>query len=138
MRPAYLADAFRREGSFRRTACALQGATPPTATPASLRMPRSAASTHPKGHTLKGAGRQAGRQAGDRPMVFSVEMAVDTHTIKTQTVSLGEPVTFEGEDAEQFLREIKDGPSPERIAELRAAVAAAAPDRGRSANEMFR
>jgi hypothetical protein len=65
-------------------------------------------------------------------------MVLDTARFKTQSVSLGEPVTFEGEDAEQFLREIKDGPSPERVAELRAAVAAAAPDRGRSANEMFR
>ncbi len=65
-------------------------------------------------------------------------MVLDTARFKTHTVSLGEPVTFEGEDAERFLREIKDGPSPERIAELRAAVAAAAPDRGRSANEMFR
>jgi hypothetical protein len=65
-------------------------------------------------------------------------MALDTATLKTQTVSLAEPVTFEGEDAEQFLREIEDGPSPERVAELRAAVAAAAPDRGRSANDMFR
>jgi len=58
---------------------------------------------------------------------------------KTQTVSLGEPVTFEGEDVEQFLREIKDGPSPERLAELRSWVAEArAVKSDRSANELFR
>jgi hypothetical protein len=65
-------------------------------------------------------------------------MVLDTAKIKTQTVSLGAPVTFEGEDAERFLREIQDGPSAEREAELRDAVTAAAPDRGRSANELFR
>jgi hypothetical protein len=64
-------------------------------------------------------------------------MVLDTATLKTQTVSLGEPATFEGEDAERFLREIQDGPSAERQAQLRAAVVAAAPDRGRSANELF-
>jgi hypothetical protein len=66
-------------------------------------------------------------------------MAFDTTTFKTQTMSLGEPVTFEGEDAEQFLREIEDGPSPTRIAELRKRVAAArAMKSDRSANELFR
>ena len=66
-------------------------------------------------------------------------MVLDTARFKTQTVSLGEPVTFEGEDAEQFLREIKDGPSPERIAELRSWVAEArAVKSDRSANELFR
>ena len=54
-------------------------------------------------------------------------------------MSLGEPVTFEGEDAEQFLREIKDGPSPERIAELRSWVAKARDvTSDRSANDLFR
>jgi hypothetical protein len=65
-------------------------------------------------------------------------MAVDTATLKTQTVSLGEPVTFEGADADEFLREIENGPSAERQAQLRAAVVAArAAKSTRSANELL-
>jgi hypothetical protein len=71
--------------------------------------------------------------------ILGLEMALDTATLKTQTVSLAEPVTFEGEDAEQFLREIEDGPSPERLAELRSWVAEArAVQSDRGANELFR
>jgi hypothetical protein len=71
--------------------------------------------------------------------ILELEMALDTATLKTQTVSLGEPVTFEGKDAEQFLREIEDGPSPERVAELRSWVAEVrAIQSDRSANELFR
>lgn len=78
-------------------------------------------------------------QPVERCDILGFQMALDTATFKTQTVSLGEPVTFEGKDAEQFLREIKDGPSSERVAELRAAVVAArAVKSNRSANELFR
>ncbi len=66
-------------------------------------------------------------------------MVRDAATLKTQTVSLAAPVTFEGADAEEFLREIQDGPSAERQAQLRAAVAdARAVKSPRNANELFR
>lgn len=59
--------------------------------------------------------------------------------LKTQAVSLAVPVTFEGADAEEFLREIQDGPSAERQAQLRAAVAVArAVKSSRNANELVR
>jgi hypothetical protein len=78
-------------------------------------------------------------QGVERCDILGGQMALDTATFKTQTVSLGEPVTFEGKDAEQFLREIKDGPSSKRVAKLRAAVVAArAVKSDRSANELFR
>jgi hypothetical protein len=40
-------------------------------------------------------------------------MVRDAATLKMQTVGLGEPVTFEGADAEELLAEIQDGPSAE-------------------------
>jgi len=65
-------------------------------------------------------------------------MVLDTATLRTQTVSLGEPVTFEGADAEEFLAEIQDGPSAERQVRLRAAVAdARAVKSPHSANELL-
>ena len=53
-------------------------------------------------------------------------MAIDAHTIKAQTISLGEPVTFRDHDAEDFLRDLEHGPSSDRQAQVRAAVKAAA------------
>jgi hypothetical protein len=59
-------------------------------------------------------------------IVSSIGMAVDTDTFKAQAISLGEPVTFRDRDAENFLREVKHGPSSDRQAQMRAAVNAAA------------
>ncbi len=65
-------------------------------------------------------------------------MVLDTAKIKTQTVSLGEPVTFQGREAEDFLRELEHGPSAERQAQLRTAVReAAAVESSRSAGELL-
>lgn len=77
---------------------------------------------------------------GRRTLRYLVlKMARDAATLKMQTVGLGEPVTFEGADAEEFLAEIQDGPSAERQVQLRAAVAhARAVKSPRSANELFR
>jgi hypothetical protein len=66
-------------------------------------------------------------------------MVLDTAKIKTQSVSLGEPVTFEGREAEDFLRELEHGPSADRQAQMRAAVrAAAVVESNRSAGELLR
>ncbi len=53
-------------------------------------------------------------------------MAIDTHTIKAQAISLGEPVTFRDHDAENFLRDLEHGPSSDRQEQMRVAVKAAA------------
>jgi hypothetical protein len=64
-------------------------------------------------------------------------MAVDTHTIKAQAISLGQPVTFRDHDAESFLRDLEHGPSSDRQEQMRVAVKAAAVETTRSVSVLL-
>ncbi len=86
---------------------------------------------------MPGDVRELGPQA-ERWGILGVQMVLDTAKIKTQTISLGEPVTFESHEAEGFLRELGHRPSAERRAQLRAAVKeAAAVESSRGAGELL-